>query len=181
MNKKELIAEIAKRTSTTQKAAEQSSPQAAEKEEDDEDNEEIDKGLRVLREKKDIFRNPDLAVDAGLGHEALHALTDGFAEIVEEQLAAEEKGRVMRNGPSEELLEYELEHKQHQQRLEDAPADAEHRPLVLFLEIALDQLLEEELVLSQPQKTVVQEHSPILYQTFARCVGSRALNAAKRC
>ena len=51
----------------------------------------------------------------------------------------------MRDGPSEELLEYELEHKQHQQRLEDTSADSQQRSLVLLLDIALDQFLEKEL------------------------------------
>ena len=73
-------------------------------------------------------------------------MVGGVAEKREHEVAAEEEGRVMRGIAAKKLREHEAHHEQRQQRRQYAPRHAEHGALVFLFEIALDQLLEEELV-----------------------------------
>ena len=52
----------------------------------------------------------------------------------------------MLNAPSENLRKNKTHYQKKQKRRQNTPAHAQHRALVFFLEIALYQLLEKELV-----------------------------------
>ena len=101
-------------------------------------------GIRIFCEKKQIFRDVDLAQDARVMDQRAHPGLRPFAEVVHDQRTAEKVDGVMLLVPAEELCEDQLQHEQQKQGGKDAPEHAEHRPLVLFFEISLHQLLEKK-------------------------------------
>jgi len=77
-----------------------------------------------------------------------HAGVRRLAKPAIEQVAAKQVGHEMLHVTAKELSEHHLHHQQRQKRHQDTPPHAENRPLVLFLEIALDQFLEQEPILA---------------------------------
>ena len=118
--------------------------QPAEEEEHDERKEEVDKRLDGTRKEEQVFRNIHLCKYAGIGVQTLHSVVCGVREPSVQQVPAEEIRGVVGDGPPEELLEDDLHHEQRQQGHEQTPAHTKDSALVLLLEVALDQLLEEK-------------------------------------
>ena len=106
----------------------------------------VDERLHVLREQEKILGDIHLGEDARVAHKGGHPLAGGLVEAGEDQVAAEEVGRVVGGGASEELGEYHFHDQQRQQRGQNAPGHAQDCALVLLFEVAFDQFLEEELV-----------------------------------
>ena len=120
--------------------------QNAEEKEHDQGQAEVDEALDVFGHQEQILRHIDLRKDGGVAQKRGHALVRGFAEEGEDQVAAEQIGRVMRGAAPEKLGEHQAHDQQHQQRRQDAPGHAQHRALIFGFEVAFDQLLKEELV-----------------------------------
>ena len=108
---------------------------------------EVEKHLHVGRENEKILRDVHLREDAGVPEQTAHPGACGPGKPVERQQPAEEIRGVVRRLAAEELPEHDLHDKQHEKRRKHAPPHAKNRTLVLLLEVALDQLLEQELML----------------------------------
>lgn len=108
---------------------------------------EVDHRRDVLGQQEDVLGHVDLGEDVLVGHQGVHAAGGRLAVIAEHQVAREQIRRVMLHVAAEKLREHQPHHQQRQQRGQNAPSHAQHRTLVLLLEVALDQFLEEELVL----------------------------------
>ena len=76
----------------------------------------VDERLHVLREQEEILWDVHLCENACVAHKGGHPLAGGLVEAGEDQVAAEEIGRVVGGGASEELGEYHFHDQQRQQR-----------------------------------------------------------------
>ena len=114
----------------------------------DQDQQKIDQALDIFREEKKIFRDVDLSKDRGIIDQRSHTLPRRFTEIIENDYTTEEVSRVMRGIPSKEDREDHAHDQQLEQRVQDAPCHPDSSPGVAFLEIPLDQFLEQKLILS---------------------------------
>lgn len=112
---------------------------------------EVDDCRNVLRQQEHVFGHVDLREDVRIAHQRVHAAGCRLAVIREHQVAREQVRRVVRHISAEELGEHQAHDQQGQKRRQNAPPHAQHRALVLLLEVALDEFLEEELVPLHPR------------------------------
>ena len=110
---------------------------------------EVDEGLHIFGQQKQVLGHIDLGEDAGIAHQGGHTLAGGLIEAGENQVSAKQVGGVVVHATAKKLGKDQAHHQQHHQRREHTPGHAQHRALVFLHEIPLYQLLEEELVAFQ--------------------------------
>ena len=89
----------------------------------------------------------DFRKDMRVAFQGGHALIGGLAEIAEYQVAGKQIDGIMVHRSAEKAGEYHRHDEELKHGGEQAPADAQHRALILELKVALDQLFEKELIL----------------------------------
>lgn len=107
---------------------------------------EVDQSLDVLGQQEQVLRHIDLGEDIRVFQQRGHPQSGRLAEAGKDQVAAEQIGGIVLHRGAEKPGKDQPHHQQRQQRGEQAPRHAQHRSFVLFLEIALYQFLEQELV-----------------------------------
>lgn len=120
----------------------------AKQEEHDQRQGEVDECLHIFGEQEQILGHVDLRENTGIAHKGGHALIRGLAEATENQVAAEQVSGVVLHIAAEKLGKHQSHDQQRQQWGQHTPRHAQHRALVLFLEVALDQFLKEEAIFS---------------------------------
>lgn len=100
----------------------------------------IDERGYIFAEQEQILGHIDLGEDFGVIHQGAHATLGCLFKERHDQRAAEQIGGIVRSIASKELSKDDFHDEQGEQRGKHAPPHAQHRTLVFFLEIPLDQL-----------------------------------------
>ena len=70
----------------------------------------------MFRQQEQVFGDIGLEEDMGIGYQGIHAVSGGFLEMGEQQIAAEQIGGMVIHITSEETVENNTHHQKGQQR-----------------------------------------------------------------